>query len=49
MKSGPDVEVSEMALVCGICGEPIADQDRTIVTAFSTLHVVCVERSAAAA
>jgi hypothetical protein len=34
---------------CGICDEAIADQERTIVTAMATLHVSCVEESAAAA
>ena len=39
----------EPPLLCGICGETIHDEDRTIITAVSTLHVLCVEESAAAA
>ena len=44
-----DHPYSEPTLRCGICDEAIDDRDRTIVTAMATLHVACVEESAAAA
>jgi ribosomal protein S27E len=44
-----DFSSSDSTVRCGICEEAIDERDETIVTAMATLHVACVEESAAAA